>query len=47
MSVCLTHRDSVLTDEARQAASAIADGELSAILNIRARLLGVVTVVNP
>lgn len=47
MSVHLTHRDSVLTDEARQAASAIADGELSAVLNIRARLPGVVTVVNP
>lgn len=35
----VTHRDSVPADEARQAACAVPDRELCAILNIRARLL--------
>lgn len=42
-----THRDSVATDEAGQAAPAVSDGELSAVLNVRARLLGVVAAVDP
>lgn len=42
-----THGDSVPTDEARQAAPAVGDGELSAVLNVRARLLGVVAAVDP
>lgn len=42
-----TYRDSVPTDEPRQAASAILDGEFGAILSIRARLLGVITMVEP
>lgn len=47
MSESGTHRDSVPTDEARQAAPAVADGELGAVLNVRARLLGVVAAVDP
>lgn len=47
MSESGTHRDSVSTDEARQAASAVSDGELGAVLNVRARLLGVVAAVDP
>ena len=42
-----TYRDGVPTDEPRQAASAILDGELGAILNVAARLLGVITMVEP
>lgn len=47
MSESGTHGDSVPTDEARQAAPAVGDGELSAVLNVRARLLGVVAAVDP
>lgn len=46
-SVSRAHRDDVLADEARQAASAVVDGELCPILNVCARLLGVVTTMNP
>ncbi len=39
VSASQTHRYSVPADEARQAASAVPDGELCAILNVCARLL--------
>ena len=46
-STCETHRDCVLANEARQAASAVPDGKLCAVLNVCGRLLWVVTMVKP
>lgn len=42
-----TYGDRVLADETRQAASAVPDGELCAVLHVRAGLFGVVAVVKP
>lgn len=42
-----TYGDRVLADETRQAASAVLDGELCAVLHVRAGLFGVVAVVKP
>lgn len=47
VSVSQTHRDCVSADEARQAASAVVDGELCAVLNECAGLLRVVTTMQP
>lgn len=41
------HRDRVLTEETAQTSSAVLDGELSTVLYIRTRLLGVISMVEP
>ncbi len=47
VAVVFTHSDCILADEARETPSAVPDRELCAILNICARLLRVVAMVQP